>query len=93
MRLRDVARSAAPRYQVILPDAADPSSIHVMQSYNVAQYAPTSRDLLDAISQYPPGTNFVLLSVWPLTDDQRKLEDEVQAIFQKNGISLGRPTN
>ena len=70
-QLKDVARSAAPPYQVILPDAADPLGIRVMQSYNVAQYAAMSRDLLDAkISQYPTGTKFVLSSVWPVAEDQ-----------------------
>jgi hypothetical protein len=93
-QLKDVARSAAPPYEVILPDAADPLGIRFMQSYNVAQYAAMSRDLLDAkISQYPTGTKFVLSSVWPVAEDQRKLEDEVQAIFKKNGMSLEKPTN
>jgi hypothetical protein len=92
--LKDVASSAAPPYHVTLPDTADPLGISATESYNVAQYAPTSRDLLDAkISQYPPGTSFVLLSAWPLTEDQRKLEDEVQAIFKKNGMSLEKQTN
>jgi len=93
-RLKDVARSAAPPYQVILPDTADPQGIGVVQSYNVAQYAPMSRDLLDAkINQYPSATNFVLLRTAPVTDDQRKLEDEVQAIFKKNGMSLEKPAS
>jgi len=93
-RLKDVARSAAPPYQVILPDAADPLGIGFKQSYNVAQYAAMSRDLLDAkINQYPPGTKFVLFRTWPVTEDQRKLEDEVQAIFKKNGMSLEKPAS
>jgi hypothetical protein len=88
-RLKDVARSAAPPYQVILPNTADPLGIGFVQSYNVAQYAPMSRDLLEAkINQYPSATNFVLVRTAPLTDDQRKLEDEVQAIFKKSGMSL-----
>lgn len=92
--LNDIARAATPPYQVILPDATDPSGVHVKQSYNVAQYSPMSRELLEAkIKQYPLGTKFVLLSVWSLTEDQRKLEDETRAIFDKNGMSLGRPTN
>jgi hypothetical protein len=91
---QDVARSAASPYQVILPNTADPQGIGVVQSYNVAQYAPMSRDLLDAkINQYPSATNFVLLRTAPLTDDQRKLEDEVQAIFKKNGMSLEKPAS
>lgn len=93
-RLKDVARSAAPPYQVILPNTADPQGIGVVQSYNVAQYAPMSRDLLDAkINQYPSATNFVLLRTAPLTDDQRRLEDEVQAIFKKNGMPLEKPAS
>jgi hypothetical protein len=92
--LNDIARAATPPYQVILPDASDPSGIRVQQSYNVAQYSPMSRELLETkIKQYPPGTKFVLLSVSSLTEDQRRLEDETQAIFEKNGMSLGRPTN
>jgi len=93
-RLKDVARSAIPPYPVILPDAAVPLGIGFRQSYNVAQYAAMSRDLLEAkVSQYPRGTKFVLSSVWPVTEDQRKLEDEVQAIFYKNGMSLEKATN
>jgi|HubBroStandDraft_1064217.scaffolds.fasta_scaffold23647_2 hypothetical protein len=93
-RLKDVARSAAPPYQVILPNTADPLGIGFVQSYNVAQYAPMSRNLLDAkINQYPSATNFVLVRTAPLTDDQRKLEDEVQAIFKKNGMSLEKPAS
>jgi len=92
--LNDIARAATHPYQVILPDATDPSGVHVKQSYNVAQYSPMSRELLEAkIKQYPPETKFVLLSVWSSTEDQRKLEGEIQAIFEKNGMSLGRPTN
>lgn len=92
--LNDIARAATPPHQVSLPDATDPSGVHVNQSYNVAQYSPMSRKLLEAkIKRYPPGTKFVLLHVWSLTDDQRKLEDETQAIFEKNRMSLGRPTN
>ena len=65
-----------------------------MQSFNLAQYAPRSRGLLVAkISQYPPGTKFLLFSGWPRTEDQQKLEDEVQAIFKKNGMSLEKQGN
>jgi hypothetical protein len=53
-----------------------------------------SRDLLEAkVSQYPPGTRFVLFRAWPLTEDQRKLEDKVQAIFVKSGALLEKQTN
>jgi hypothetical protein len=93
-QLKDLARSAVPPYGVILPDAADPRGIGVVESYNVAQYAPVSGDLLEAkISQYPHGTRFVLFRAWPLTEDQRKLEDKVQAIFEKSGTSLEKQTN
>ena len=79
---------------MILPDAADPRGMGVVESYNVAQYAPMSRDLLEAkVSQYPPGTRFVLFRAWPLTEDQRKLEDKVQAIFVKSGALLEKQTN
>jgi hypothetical protein len=93
-QLQDLARSALPPYRVILLDAADPGGLGVTESYNVAQYAPMSRDLLEAkISQYPLGTRFVLFRPWPLTEDQRKLEDKVQAIFENSGTSLQKPTN
>jgi hypothetical protein len=93
-QLKEVARSAVPPYRVILPDAADPRGMGVVESYNVAQYAPMSRDLLEAkVSQYPPGTRFVLFRAWPLTEDQRKLEDKVQAIFVKSGALLEKQTN
>jgi hypothetical protein len=93
-RLKEVVRSAAPPYQVVLPDTADPLGIGFTQSYNVAQYAAMSRDLFDAkISQYPPGTKFVLFRSGPVTEDQRKLEDEVKAIFEKSGMSLEKPVS
>ncbi len=92
--LKDVARSAAPPYRVILPDTTNPLGLGFVQSYNVGQYAPMSRDLFEAkISQYPPGTKFVLFRAWPATEDQRKLEDEVQAIFKNKGMSLDMPTS
>jgi hypothetical protein len=93
-RLQEVVRSAAPPYQVVLPDPADPLGIGFTQSYNVAQYAAVSRDLFGAkISQYPPGTRFVLFRSGPVTEDQRKLEDEVEAIFEKSGMSLEKPVS
>jgi hypothetical protein len=53
-----------------------------------------SRDLLEAkISQYPTGTKFFLSCAWPVTEDQRKLEDEVQAIFKRNRMSLEKPAS
>jgi hypothetical protein len=79
---------------VVLPDAAEPLGIAFTQSYNVAQYAAVSRDLFEAkISQYPPGTKFVLFRSGPVTEDQRKLEGEVEAIFEKNGMSLEKPVS
>ena len=93
-QLKELARSAVPPYRVILPDAADPRGLGVVESYNVAQYAPMSRELLEPkVSQYPPGTIFVLFRAWPLTEDQRKLEDKVQVIFAKRGTLLEKPTN
>lgn len=92
--LNNIARAARAPYQVILPDAADPSGIRVRQSYNVAQFSPMSRELLEAkIKQYPPGTKFVLLSVWSFTEDQQKLEDDTQTIFQEYGMSLVKQTD
>ena len=92
--LNDVARSAAPPYEVVLLDLYNPVPLDVVQPYNVGQYAPMSRALLEAkIIQYPRGTKFVLRRAWPTTEDQRKLEDEVQAIFKNNGMSLEMPTS
>jgi hypothetical protein len=87
--LKDEARSAVPPYQVIPGDTSDPSGTRFTQSCNVAQYRTMSLSLLEAkIKQYPPGSKFVMWQVWPASDDQRKLEDEIRAIFEKNSMSL-----
>jgi hypothetical protein len=92
--LNDLARSAAPPYLVTLPDASNPLGLNGLGSYNLAQYSPMSRDLLAAkIRQYPPGTKFVISRVGPVSEEQRKLEDEIQVIFEKNGMSLEKPAS
>lgn len=87
--LNDLAGSAAPPYLVTLPDVPSFSGV---ESFNVAQYTPMSRELLAAkIRQYPRGTKFVLSRVGPVSEDQRKLEEEIRVIFEKNGMSLENP--
>ena len=57
------------------------------ESYQVAQYNPKSLDLLEAkIAQFPGGTRFSLTPTFPQNQDQQRLEDQVQALFEKNGM-------
>jgi hypothetical protein len=59
------------------------------ENYQVAQYNPKSLELLEAkIAQFPRGTKFSLTPTSPQNQDQKQLEDEVQAIFEKNGMIL-----
>ena len=59
------------------------------ESYQVAQYNPRSLDLLDAkIAQFPRGTRFTLIPTSPQNQDQMKLEGDVKAILEKNGMRL-----
>jgi hypothetical protein len=59
------------------------------ESYQVAQYNPKLLDLLDAkISQFPRGTRFSLTPTSPQNQDQKQLEQQVQALFEKNGMIL-----
>jgi hypothetical protein len=60
-----------------------------MPSCNIAEYRSMSLGRLEAkIRQYPRGSKFVMSPVWPETEDQRKLEDEIRATFEKYGMSL-----
>jgi hypothetical protein len=59
--------------------------------YQVAQYHPTSLELLEEkIAQFPRGTRFSLISTSPQNRDQMQLEDQVQELFEKNGMTLLR---
>jgi hypothetical protein len=88
-RFKSVLPNANSPYWVSVPDTTTPLGIDASQLYSVAQYAVASRALLDAkVSQFPPGTKFVLSASSPSTDEQQKLEDEVRAIFKKYGMTL-----
>jgi len=87
--LRDQARSAVPPYQVIPGNASGSIITGNMPSCNIAEYRSMSLGRLEAkIRQYPRGSKFVMSPVWPETEDQRKLEDEIRATFEKYGMSL-----
>jgi hypothetical protein len=59
------------------------------ENYQVAQYNPKSLELLEAkIAQFPRGTRFSLIPTSPQNQDQRQLENEVQTILEKNGMTL-----
>lgn len=59
------------------------------ESYQVAQYNPKSLELLDAkIAQFPRGTRFSLIPASPQNQDQKRLENDVRTILEKNGMSL-----
>jgi hypothetical protein len=59
------------------------------ENYQVAQYNLKSLELLEAkIVQFPRGTRFSLTPTSPQNQDQKRLEDEVQTIFEKNGMIL-----
>jgi hypothetical protein len=61
------------------------------QNYEIAQYSAKSLELLDAkIAQFPPGTQFSLTTTSPQNQDQMQLEDQVSALFEKNGMILLR---
>jgi len=59
------------------------------ENYQVAQYNPKTLELLEAkIAQFPRGTKFSLTPASPQNQDQNQLDDEVQAILEKNGMIL-----
>lgn len=60
-----------------------------MQNYEIAQYSAKSLELLDVkIAQFPRGSKFVLQNSQPDTEDQRNLEDQVKALFEKHRMVL-----
>jgi hypothetical protein len=87
-------RSASPPYRVVLPNAARPNGVGFprQEVYSIGQYQTMSRELLAAkIKQYPRGTRFLLSDPWAATEDQRKLEMEIQTLFARSGMSLEKP--
>jgi hypothetical protein len=59
------------------------------ENYQVAQYNLKSLELFEAkIAQFPRGTRFSLIPISPQNQDQRQLENEVQTILEKNGMTL-----
>jgi hypothetical protein len=61
------------------------------ESYQVAQYNPKSLELLEAkVAQFPRGTRFSLIPTSPQNRDQMQLEDQVQELFEKNGMTILR---
>lgn len=89
--LKEIAGFTTPPYMVTLPDTTEPLGIDYVEGYGVAQYTPMSLELFDAkIRQYPPGSKFVMMFQFQPSRDERKLEEAVQAIFKKNGMSLGK---
>ncbi|MGB7846497.1 MAG: hypothetical protein WBL63_12845 [Candidatus Acidiferrum sp.] len=60
-----------------------------LQNFQIAQYSAKSLELLDEkIAQFPRGSKFVLADSPPNTEDQRHLEDQVKALFEKHGMVL-----
>jgi hypothetical protein len=93
-RLKDAARAGQVPYRVILPDASMPPGVEAfgISPYCVGQYRLQSFDAFAAkIAQYPAGSKFMLFPTSPRTEDQHRLEEKVQALVQKNGMSIERP--
>ena len=64
------------------------------ENYEIAQYSAKSLELLEAkVAQFPRGTRFSLTETSPQNQDQKKLDDQVQALFEKNGMVLERPSS
>ncbi len=93
-RLQDDANGTHSPYRVELIDSMmgfdgtfDPWIV-------VAQCSTGSLKLFEAkISQFPPGSQFVLARNLPPTSDGRKLEEQVRAILEKHGMTLKIDTN
>ena len=80
---QQLAALASPPHHVTLYQS--PSS----ETYQVAQYAAKSMELLDEkLAQYPKGTAFVLTPSSLRNADQEALEKEAQELFKRNGLSL-----
>ncbi len=81
--LKQTAAAAGPPYRVMVSRQGE------RQNYQVAQYTEKSIELLEEkLRQYPRGTNFVLVSNLPTTEDQKTLEREAAAVFAKCGMKL-----
>ena len=60
-----------------------------IESYGVAQYTAKSLTLFDEkVAQFPRGTKFALMPGSPQAEDQKALGDDIQKIFEKNGMAL-----
>jgi hypothetical protein len=94
-QLKADADAASPPYEVSLPNLAMSFGRISDQNIGVAQYAARSLELFEAkISQFPPGTQFVLERYYrSSTGDERTLEEKVRAIIEKHGMSLQNSKN
>jgi hypothetical protein len=88
-RLKGDADQAAPPYQIELPHPEDSSESVADLWIRVAQYQTRSLELFEQkISQFPPGSKFLLSRNRPFTGDDQKLEAQVRSILEKHGMSL-----
>jgi hypothetical protein len=82
-QLKQIAATAGPPYNVTLYRSG------ISENYQIAQYSAKSLDLLeDKVNQFPKGTAFVLKADSRQTGDSKKLEEEVELIFTRNGMLL-----
>jgi hypothetical protein len=92
-RLNDTARGAVAPYRLALPDASMQLGIAATAFYYVSQYRLRSFEAFTAkIAQYPAGSKFMLEPTVPRTDDQRLLEEKVEELVKRDGMSLERPS-
>lgn len=91
--LKEEADLARPPYEVDLPRLTMTSDDLLNQNIVVARYQSRSLKLFESkISQFPPGSHFVLERYYHATNsDERKLEEEVRTIIEKHGMSLTEP--
>lgn len=81
--------SYKPPYLVSLPNLAFDAMSGMRPSFAVAQFHPQSLDALDEkLRQFPRGTQFHLIPGSEPGTDQKKLEEQVHAIFAKEGMTL-----
>jgi hypothetical protein len=93
-RIKSILPNVEKPYRVHLPDMTSYMAFDGSLRFVIAQYTIASRELLDAkVSQFPAGTKFVLSSASSSNDEQRRLEDEVRAIFKKYGMILEKQIN
>lgn len=93
--LKNDADWAVSPYHLNLPHLTMPSVGLADASISVAQYGTRSLKLFEEkISQFPPGSQFVLERWYrPQNSDEQKLEEQVRAILEKHGMSLGAAQN